>query len=275
MHTHHTIMCTAVGGALWEGMTADSVVARHRPHVPCHRHAAQPERADLRRRHHRAAAALGPGRRRLHDRALRASRTGPTCRRWWWICSPIPHTAGRDLSSLQNIFGGGASMPEAVAQKLFELCGVEYMEAYGMTETISQTHVNPPGRLQQAVPGHSHLRHRVDRGRSARRSRRSRRDETGEILSSGPQVFKGYWNNPRATAAALVEIDGRHLPAHRRSRAHGRRRLLLHRRPPEAHDQRGRLQGLAGRARGHALQAPGHQGSRHRLRARRRAVAKR
>ena len=64
-----------------------------------------------------------------------------------------PDTAGRDLSSLQNIFGGGASMPEAVAQKLFELTGVEYMEAYGMTETISQTHMNPPGNLRKQCLG--------------------------------------------------------------------------------------------------------------------------
>ena len=35
-------------------------------------------------------------------------------------------------------------MPEAIAQKLFELCGVRYIEGYGMTETISQTHINPP-----------------------------------------------------------------------------------------------------------------------------------
>ena len=64
-----------------------------------------------------------------------------------------PDTAGRDLSSLQNIFGGGASMPEAVAQKLFELTGVQYMEAYGMTETISQTHMNPPGNLRKQCLG--------------------------------------------------------------------------------------------------------------------------
>jgi fatty-acyl-CoA synthase len=99
-------------------------------------------------------------------------------------------------------------MPEAVAQKLFELTGVEYMEAYGMTETISQTHMNPPGNLRKQCLGiptfdteslvaHPDTLEPLPPG------------ETGEILSSGPQVFKGYWNNLEATAAALVEIAGR------------------------------------------------------------------
>jgi fatty-acyl-CoA synthase len=55
-----------------------------------------------------------------------------------------PEALKHDISSLKWIFGGGAAMPEAIAQKLFDLCGVRYIEGYGMTETISQTHINPP-----------------------------------------------------------------------------------------------------------------------------------
>jgi fatty-acyl-CoA synthase len=32
--------------------------------------------------------------------------------------------------------------------------------------------------------------------------------EVGEIISHGPQLFDGYWNNPQANAACFVEIDG-------------------------------------------------------------------
>ena len=34
-------------------------------------------------------------------------------------------------------------------------------------------------------------------------------DEVGEILTRGPQLFKGYWNNPEATRSTFVEIDGK------------------------------------------------------------------
>ncbi|HEY6178372.1 MAG TPA: AMP-binding protein, partial [Kofleriaceae bacterium] len=33
--------------------------------------------------------------------------------------------------------------------------------------------------------------------------------EVGEILSHGPQVFDGYWNNPEANAQCFVELDGK------------------------------------------------------------------
>jgi fatty-acyl-CoA synthase len=114
-------------------------------------------------------------------------------------------TEGRDLSSLQNIFGGGASMPEAVAQKLFELCGIEYMEGYGMTETISQTHMNPPGHLRKqclGIPTFDTESLIVD----PETLRPVVPGQPGEIVSHGPQLFKGYWNNEQATAAALIEI---------------------------------------------------------------------
>jgi fatty-acyl-CoA synthase len=119
-----------------------------------------------------------------------------------------PEAAKRDLSSLQNVFGGGLSMPEAVARKLYELCGIEYMEAYGMTETISQTHLNPPGELRRqclGIPTFDTESHIVDPETFAILPP----GQLGEIVSSGPQLFKGYWNNPEATAAAFIDIGGK------------------------------------------------------------------
>jgi fatty-acyl-CoA synthase len=119
-----------------------------------------------------------------------------------------PNLGRYDLSSLSRIGGGGAAMPEAVARRLKELTGLDYIEGYGLSETIAPTHINPdhhpkkqclgipvcntealvidPDTLEVLPPG-----------------------EVGEIVSSGPQLFKGYWKAPQASAECFIEIDGR------------------------------------------------------------------
>ena len=207
MHTHGTVMCTTVGGALWEGMAPHSVALATAPmfHVTGMQHSLNAPifmgaTIALLPRWDPAAAAYMIERYRVTHWA-----NVPTM-----VVDLLAHpdTERRDLSSLQNVFGGGASMPEAVAQRLYDLCGIEYMEAYGMTETISQTHINPPGALRKqclGIPTFDTESMIVDPDTLAPLAP----GETGEIVSCGPQLFKGYWNNPEATAAALVDIDGR------------------------------------------------------------------
>jgi fatty-acyl-CoA synthase len=118
-----------------------------------------------------------------------------------------PNYKSFDLSSLRNISGGGAAMPQAVAQRLLDEFGLTFAEGYGLTETAAPSHANPPERaklqclgipifgvdsrivdpltLQELPPG-----------------------ETGEIVTHGPMVFKGYWRHPEATKAAFVALPG-------------------------------------------------------------------
>jgi len=207
IHTHQTVMCTAVGGALWEGMTSHSGVLATAPmfHVTGLQHSLN---ASI---YVGATIALLP---RWDPAAAGYMIERYRVTHWANVPTMVvdllahPDTSGRDLSSLQNVFGGGASMPEAVAQKLFDLTGVQYMEAYGMTESISQTHMNPPGNLRKqclGIPTFDTESIVVDPETLAPLPA----GETGEILSHGPQLFHGYWNNPEATAAAFAEIDGK------------------------------------------------------------------
>jgi fatty-acyl-CoA synthase len=119
-----------------------------------------------------------------------------------------PHLDRYDLSSLRRIGGGGAAMPEAIAQKLKDLCGLDFVEGYGLSETIAATHVNPPHRPKKQCLGipYFNVESRVVDPETLVELPPG---ETGEILSSGPQIFDGYWNNPEATAACFVELDGR------------------------------------------------------------------
>ncbi len=57
-----------------------------------------------------------------------------------------PDLGKYDLSSLNMIGGGGAAMPEAVAAKLKQLTGLDYIEGYGLSETMAATHINPVAR---------------------------------------------------------------------------------------------------------------------------------
>ena len=58
-----------------------------------------------------------------------------------------------DLSSLRYIGGGGAAMPAAVAQRLFDQFGLRYSEGYGLTETAAPSHSNPPDAPRQQCLG--------------------------------------------------------------------------------------------------------------------------
>jgi fatty-acyl-CoA synthase len=119
-----------------------------------------------------------------------------------------PDVERYDLSSIRVMGGGGATMPEAIAQKLQDLCGITYIEGYGLSETIAPSHINPPHRPKKQCLGIPIF------GTESRIVNPDTLEElgpgeVGEIITSGPQVFEGYWNKPEANALAFVELDGK------------------------------------------------------------------
>ena len=119
-----------------------------------------------------------------------------------------PEASTHDLSSLALLSGGGAAMPEAVATMLAERFGLQYGEAYGLTETAAFLHANPLARGKRQCLGlptqgvesrivDPETLHPLPPG------------EVGELVTRGPQVMLGYWRNPAADAAAFIELDGR------------------------------------------------------------------
>ena len=113
-----------------------------------------------------------------------------------------------DLSSLSIIGGGGAAMPQAVAQRLFELYGLRYAEGYGLTETAAPSHNNPPDKPKQqclGIPFVSTDARVVNPETLAEVAQ----GEQGEIVIHGPEVFDGYWKRPEATEQAFFELEGK------------------------------------------------------------------
>jgi acyl-CoA synthetase (AMP-forming)/AMP-acid ligase II len=120
----------------------------------------------------------------------------------------LPNFKDYDLSSLKIVGGGGVSMPEPIAKKLEELIGVKYIEAYGYTESFSQTHVVPPHRIKYSCLGIPHF------GVDAliidpETLKVLPPNEMGEIVVSAPNMFIEYWNKPEETKKAFIEINGK------------------------------------------------------------------
>ncbi|HEX7044957.1 MAG TPA: long-chain fatty acid--CoA ligase [Burkholderiales bacterium] len=205
MHTHRTVMFTLVVGSVWFGYDPGAVILSVLPffHVTGMQGSMNAplytgNTAVLLPRWDRDAAA------QLIERYRISS----------WTAIPTmvvdflnnPKVDRYDLSSLTRLGGGGAAMPEAVAQKLQDRFGLSFIEGYGLTETIAPTHINPPDRPKKQCLGIP-ICNTEARVVDPTTLEELAPGEVGEIVVHGPQVFLGYWNKPEATAEVFVELD--------------------------------------------------------------------
>jgi long-chain acyl-CoA synthetase len=119
-----------------------------------------------------------------------------------------PQVKDFDLSSINVCLSGAAPLPGEVQETFQNLTGSKLVEAYGLTETTPATHVNPlyrnkigfiglpwpdtDARIVDAEMGEEELPV----------------GDIGELVIQGPQVMKGYWQQPTETANVLREHPG-------------------------------------------------------------------
>ncbi len=111
-----------------------------------------------------------------------------------------------DFSSLKICVGGGMAVQKAVADKWKEITGCYLSEGYGLTESSPVLTINPldgsgkNGSIGLPVPS-TDIRIINDNGMLCNLR------EEGEIQAKGPQIMKGYYNQPVETSNVITS-DG-------------------------------------------------------------------
>jgi len=207
MHTHASMQATAVTYLFWRGAQERGVVLSALPmfHVTG-------MQAGMNAPIHAGATLVILSRWDRDCAAMQIKRARVT--NWSAITTMLvdfvsnPALQNYDLSSLQGLGGGGAAMPEALARKLEQVIGLPYVEGYGLSETMAPTHINPPHRPKRqcgGIPFYNTDARVVD----LNDFHELQPQQVGEIIVNGPQVFRGYWKQPEATAQAFLEHDGK------------------------------------------------------------------
>jgi long-chain acyl-CoA synthetase len=106
-----------------------------------------------------------------------------------------------DFSSLKVTLSGGMALQHAVADRWEQVTGCGICEGYGMTETSPVVSVNPIQHRRLGtigIPVPSTNCKVIDEDGVVQSF-----GQPGELCIKGPQVMKGYWNRPEATAEVL------------------------------------------------------------------------
>jgi len=117
-----------------------------------------------------------------------------------------PDIEKTDISSIKGCFSGSAPLPVEVINEFEKRTGAVIVEGYGLTETTPVTHINPfkgkrkIGSIGLPIPDTTCRVVDLEDGVTDVPV-----GEIGELLMKGPQVMKGYWNLPEATAETITD----------------------------------------------------------------------
>ncbi len=123
-----------------------------------------------------------------------------------WQVLESPAFGRYDLSSVESIsYGGAPAAPELVARIKEKFPAVHAGNGYGLTETSSVTSQNLAEDYQRKPDSAGLVIPVCDVRVVDAAGRDLPVGEIGELWVKGPNVVKGYWNNPAATAATFTE----------------------------------------------------------------------
>ena len=116
----------------------------------------------------------------------------------------VPDLARFDCSRLRWILTGAAPVPVTLTKKYAEL-GIDVLQVYGLTECCgpaclidAENALRKPDSTGKAF-FHTSVRVVDERGEDCAPG------QPGEVLVAGPHIMREYWNQPEATAEAIVD----------------------------------------------------------------------
>ena len=118
----------------------------------------------------------------------------------------FPNVGKYDLTSVKFCLSGAAPLPVEVCETFERVTGGKLVEGYGLTEASPVTHCNPLfgkrkiGSIGLPFPDTECQIVNLETGEEPVPV-----NELGELRIKGPQVMKGYWNNPEETAESLKD----------------------------------------------------------------------
>jgi long-chain acyl-CoA synthetase len=113
-----------------------------------------------------------------------------------------PNRADYNTSTLRMCISGGAALPVEVLRGFEEAYGVSVLEGYGLSETSPVASFNHPNREHKPGSIGTPIRD-VEIRLVDGEDQDVPQGEVGEIIIRGPNVMKGYWQRPEATAEAV------------------------------------------------------------------------
>jgi len=121
----------------------------------------------------------------------------------------VPGLKDLDLSALKGLMLAAAPTSTDLQDRVSQALGVPVIQGYGMTELSPASHVdfgdpvrNRPGSVGRLMADTEEMIVDVETGETEVAP-----GEPGELLVRGPQVMKGYFNNPQATTETIT-ADG-------------------------------------------------------------------
>lgn len=123
------------------------------------------------------------------------------------LLAKSPVVSKYDLSSIRMMNSGAAPLTKELVESLYERLKIPVKQGYGLSETSPTTHTQPWEEWNTTIGSVGTLLPYQTAKYVNEEGQEVPAGQVGELWIKGPNVFKGYWNNPEGTAHAKTE-DG-------------------------------------------------------------------